>query len=63
MSVYEALKVGDLVSQPGEPHVGKLLELRLAKSPAYDDGDEAYVRWHKGYAIWIKVHNLIRAKT
>lgn len=58
--IYEPIKVGDKAKVEGDINVGTIVEIRRAKKPHIDDGDEAYVRWHKGYASWVKVHNLIR---
>ena len=61
MTVYEPLKIGDRVKEPSEVHTGRIVEIRAAKKPHIDDGDEAYVRWHKSYASWLKIHNLVKA--
>lgn len=59
MTVYIPLAVGDKVSHYG-PAVGTIVEIRPAKKPHIDDGDEAYVRWHRTYASWVKLHNLTK---
>ena len=57
---YEPVTVGSKVKHADNPnHTGVVKQIRPAKKPAFDDGDEALVQWHKGYASWTKVHNLV----
>ena len=36
----------------GLKNVGKLIDISV-------NGQKAYVRWHKGYASWIEIDNLM----
>ena len=48
------LKRGQSVSQIDDKfkNVGKLIDISV-------NGQKAYVRWHKGYASWIEIDNLM----
>lgn len=60
--MYVPIKVGDKVFQSDKPqYVGKVVQIGPAPKPHEDDGDVAYVKWHKGYATWVKLHNLSHA--
>lgn len=61
--MYEPIKVGDNVIEEtsGFVHRGKVLEIGPSRKPSVDDGEEAYVRWHKGYSSWVKLANIKKA--